>query len=417
MKWADYYIKIEDWAVSTAVNKISALEDMGTPDEVVNALLIIGFEDERGATRLLNKALQCGMKFSGENLVEISDLCTEESFKKALYQSADSLTAKDLEDMYGCLDDELILDLSKRYGIAVPRDMADEYEEELCPDASTPIAWKRFYDAYNDWNTEYAAARAQALTSFGSGDEVIEVINNLFCDHESEASGFITKALAAGVKFNEDNLLELTWLCNEETVRQAVLRSGALLTEDSLEELYGNISDDTLIQVAKAQNIRLPEGLREEGIQPEDLRQEICSAIDAANYALECLEQARLAVNNCGNVNLIDKMNKGFLTSLWKHSSLSEADAEMQQAQSALAALNTALRGLSDSRSVRLKYSRLASMIDMWLDDDMLDALQYFRIEKARKRIEKVIKQVENIRQELLGAMTRNNSTEIPYCI
>jgi len=99
MKWADFYTKIGDRAVSTAVNKISALEDIGTSDEVVDALLIIGFEDKKGATRLLYKALQSGMKFSGENLVEISDLCTEESFQKALYQSADSFTARDLEDM------------------------------------------------------------------------------------------------------------------------------------------------------------------------------------------------------------------------------------------------------------------------------------------------------------------------------
>ena len=28
MRWSDYYEKINDWAVSTAVNKISSLEDM-----------------------------------------------------------------------------------------------------------------------------------------------------------------------------------------------------------------------------------------------------------------------------------------------------------------------------------------------------------------------------------------------------
>ena len=27
MRWSDYYEKINDWAVSTAVNKISSLED------------------------------------------------------------------------------------------------------------------------------------------------------------------------------------------------------------------------------------------------------------------------------------------------------------------------------------------------------------------------------------------------------
>lgn len=49
MTWFDYYEKINDWAVSTAVNKISSLEDMGAPDAIVDTLNIIAFEDEKGA--------------------------------------------------------------------------------------------------------------------------------------------------------------------------------------------------------------------------------------------------------------------------------------------------------------------------------------------------------------------------------
>ena len=66
----------------------------------------------------------------------------EGSLKKALYQTADAFTAQDLEDLYGCVDDELIIDLAKRYKISAPADLADEYEEELCPDAGTPICYK-----------------------------------------------------------------------------------------------------------------------------------------------------------------------------------------------------------------------------------------------------------------------------------
>lgn len=57
---------------------------------------------------------------------------------------------------------------------------------------------------------------------------------------------------------------------------------------------------------------------------------------------------------------------------------------------------------MSSSKAGEVKYSRLASVIDMWFDDDALDALRFLRIEKARKKIGKVIKQVENIWQELL---------------
>ncbi len=403
MTWDDYYEKINDWAVSTAVNKISSLEDMGAPDEIVDALNIIAFEDEKGATRLLNRALRQGVKFSGENLVEIVDLCAEESFKKALHQSADAFTAQDLEDLYGCVDDGLIIDVAKRYQISVPADIADEYEEELCPDTGAPVSWSRFYNAFHDWKPEYAKARLRALTDFGSDDEVLEVVQDLFWDDEYEASRFVIRALNAGVQFRDENLVELTALCNEDTVKQAVYLSRLLLTEESLEELYGNVSDDILRQVAKEQNLKLPEDLREEEEEAEqqDLGYEIQCAIDAADYALECLVQAQRAMNDSSNVSFLDVMTRGFFTSLLKYSTLSEADMEMQQAQTALERLTKELRILSKNKSICLKYGHLATAIDMWIDDGIFNVLTHLQINKAQKRIARAIAQVENIRREL----------------
>lgn len=407
MIWGDYYEKINDWSVSTAVSKISSLEDMGAPDEIVDALNIIAFEDEKGATRLLDRALQHGVKFSGENLAEIVGLCAEDSFKKALYQSADAFTAQDLEDLYGCVDDELIIDLAKRYKISAPADIADEYEEELCPDAGTPISWNRFYDAFYDWKPEYAKARLQAVTDFGSDDEVLEVVQELFWNDEYEASRFITRALDAGVRFRDENLVELGGLCDEDTVRQAVLLSKLLLTEESLEELYGNVSDDIIIQIAEEQNLKLPEDLREEqdedeeATEQQDLEYEIQSAIDAADYALDCLVQAQRSMNDSSTASVLDMMTKGFFTSLMKYSALSESDVDMQQAQNALDSLNAELQVLQKNKSVQLKYGRLATAIDMWIDDGLFDALTHLQINKAQKRIARAITQVENIQREL----------------
>lgn len=401
MRWSDYYEKINNWEVSTAVNKISSLEDMGAPDEIVDALNIIAFEDEKGATRLLNRAVQYGVKFSGENLAEIAGLCAEESFKKALHQSAEAFTAQDLEDLYCCVDDELIVELAKRYKISAPADIAEEYEEELCPDAGMPISWSRFYDAFYDWKPKYAKARLQSVTDFGSDDEVLEVVQELFWDDEYEASRLVMRALDAGVRFKDENIVELTSHCNEDTIKQVVFLSRLLLTEESLEELYGNVSDDIIIEVAKEQNLRLPEDLREEEEGSEDISYEVHAAIDAADYALECLVQTQHSMNDSSNVSFIDMMTKGFFTSLWKYSTLSEADVDIQQAQNALDSLNAELRSLANNKSIQLKYGRLAAEIDMWFDDGFLDALTHLQINKAQKCIGKAITQVENIRREL----------------
>ena len=322
MKWDDYYEKINDWAVSTAVSKISSLEDMGSSDEVTEALNIIAFDDEKGATRLLNKAIQFGVKFTGENLSEIQGICAEEGFQKALCLSADNFTSKDLEDLYGCVDDETLVGIAKRYHLSVPEIMADEYEEVLCEDTTMPISWKRFYDGFYEWSPEYAKARLRSVTDFGSEDEVLEVVQELFWDDEYEASQFVMKVLDAGVRFTDENLVELTTHCNEDTVKQAVFLSRLLLTEDSLEELYGNVSDDIIVEVAKQQNLKLPEDLREEEEETEDISVEIHSAIASAEYALDCLVQAHNVLSQSSSVSVLDMLTTGFFTSFLKRNTV-----------------------------------------------------------------------------------------------
>ena len=298
MKWQDYYEKISDWDISTAVNQISSLEDMGEPDEIVEAIYIIETEDEKGATRLLNCALQHGVKFSGMNLVEMEGICEEESFKKALYQSADRFTSQDLEDLYCCIDDELIIDVARKYGISVPKDIAEEYEDEL----------------------------------------------------------------------------------------------------------YGDIDEDVIVEVAQRKNLKLPEDLQEdadEATEVDDFQWEIQSAMEAADYALECLYEAKEAMNNSSNVSFIDMVNKGLLASLWKYSALSDADDVLENAQKALHSLNAELRTLLRNKSVRLKYGKLASIIDVWVDSDFMDCLLHMQINKAHKQIKRAIRQVQTIKKKL----------------
>lgn len=263
MTWDDYYEKINEWEISTAIRQISSIENIGDQDELVEVLNVIGLEDEAGADKLLKKALKYGIKFSGSNLAEIVDVCTESSIKKALYQSADMFTAQDLEDLYGFIDDELI------------------------------------------------------------------------------------------------------------------------------------------IQVAKLQKITLPEDLYEEDDDEEDDDIDFQFAIDAADYALECLEQAKEALHESSNASFVDMMTNGVFTSLYKYSSLTDADMEIQNAKCAIADLNGELQNLHNHKCVKLKYSRLATVLDLYIDDGYLDALTHLRISKAQKQIRHTIKQVKNIKRLL----------------
>ena len=402
MKWDDYYEKINDWAVSTAVSKISSLEDMGTSDEIVDALNIIAFEDEKGAARLLNRAIQYGVKFSGENLVEISSICSEESFNQALEQSADALTEQDLEDLYGCVDDELIIAIAKKYSIKAPADIEEDYTEELCPDVSAPISWGKFYDGFYEWSSSYAIARSKAITDFGSGEEVVEVATELFSSDVIEASSFIRRAIEAGVLFHEDELVEISALCDETTTKDAVLKAGIFISDDSLEELYGIVDDEIIVEVAKKQGLKVPEDLQEdEDEEDTSFIFDVQCAIEAADYALQCLYNAEAAVNTSSNASVLDMLTTGFFASLLKYSSLEEAEYEIQIAGQALDSLNMELDAIKRAKSVRLQSAKLTSVIDLWFDSGFMDCITHLQIDKVRRKIRGAIRQVEAIKHEL----------------
>ena len=74
MTWEEYYEKIGDWSPSTMVNRMSKLSSFGPPEEIIEVIMEISFEDEKGATRLLRKATDAGIKFSGEQLADILSL-------------------------------------------------------------------------------------------------------------------------------------------------------------------------------------------------------------------------------------------------------------------------------------------------------------------------------------------------------
>lgn len=267
MTWDTYYEKINDWAVSTAVSRISSLEDIGAPDEVIDAINLIALENENGATRLLNKALLLGIRFSGEDLTQLIGICSDESLRRAVEQSADRFTAQDLEALYGCVDDEWIAEAAKRCHLRPPEEIEDIVYEEP-GDA----------EAYQD---------------------------------------------------------------------------------------------------------------------------EILAAIESAGHALVCCTMAQEALCRSGNMSVLDLFSKRFMPSLMKHASLAEAEEYIQDAQEALECFNEDLRTILRNENVKLRHARLCSAIDLWFDSGVMDWFVHLQINRMRRRIGKVIAQVQSIQEEL----------------
>jgi hypothetical protein len=76
------------------------------------------------------------------------------------------------------------------------------------------MTWDEYYDKFYDWANSTQISRISQLTSFGSADELCEVAIELI--DEKAATRLIKKAVAAGVVFNADQIVDLTDALNEE---------------------------------------------------------------------------------------------------------------------------------------------------------------------------------------------------------
>lgn len=128
MEWEDYYEKINEWKISTSRNRMSSLEYIGPIDEIIDTIMILAYDDETVDTKLLDKAVNMGVHFTGEQLGDIGNLCEETSLKKAFDISALYFNAKDLEDMYCLIDDDWLIDLAKKRKLTAPENLREDVE-------------------------------------------------------------------------------------------------------------------------------------------------------------------------------------------------------------------------------------------------------------------------------------------------
>jgi hypothetical protein len=127
--WDEYYEKFYDWAESTQVRNLSALTSLGSADEVGEIIIELQV-NVPAANRLLKKAVAAKLAFSGSDLVEFACINDKELAIAAVRNSAERLTAEDMEYLYGEIDDEVIIEICKQRNIMLPEDLREEEEYE-----------------------------------------------------------------------------------------------------------------------------------------------------------------------------------------------------------------------------------------------------------------------------------------------
>lgn len=128
--WDEYYEKFYDWAESTQVRNLSALCSLGSADEVAEIIAELQVHSIPAANRLLKRAVEEKLMFTSSDLIEFLCVNDKALATAAVYNSAPRFTDSDMEDLYGEVDDEVIVDICTKRNLLLPEDLREEDNEQ-----------------------------------------------------------------------------------------------------------------------------------------------------------------------------------------------------------------------------------------------------------------------------------------------
>lgn len=139
--WAEYYDSFYEWSPGTQKNYSYGLENYGSAEEVLEIASEFSFDDEKFAARFVDKAMNAGVRFTAEQVMEMVLYIEKPVLSRAAELACTAFTAEDMENLYVLIDDASFERISKKLNIDIfaedteDADDTDEIydeEEECC---------------------------------------------------------------------------------------------------------------------------------------------------------------------------------------------------------------------------------------------------------------------------------------------
>lgn len=132
------------------------------------------------------------------------------------------------------------------------------------------ISWDEYYENFSGWSLSTQKTYSYGLTSYGTADEVFEVVTEFVFNDKKFANRFVEKAIAAGVQFSPEQVLELTILIEKPTLTKMAISANPPFNREQLEEIYMLIDDDAFDNISKKQHINI----FEDDVEPDPIEPE-----------------------------------------------------------------------------------------------------------------------------------------------
>ena len=105
MTWDDYYERFYDLSLSTQKGYAYKLTSYGDAEEVFEVLSEFAFYDKQFATRFASKAVDGGVHFSPDHVLEMALLVDKPVLSRMAETAVPAFDAEQLEEIYMLIDD------------------------------------------------------------------------------------------------------------------------------------------------------------------------------------------------------------------------------------------------------------------------------------------------------------------------
>ena len=117
------------------------------------------------------------------------------------------------------------------------------------------MTWDDYYGGFYDWSSSTRKNYTYRLSDYGSADEVWEVAQELAFQDEAFATKFLEKALAAGVRFTPEQVLEMVGTVGESVLSKIAEQTDVPFDREQLEEIYMMINDSSFQRISRRAKI------------------------------------------------------------------------------------------------------------------------------------------------------------------
>lgn len=128
---------------------------------------------------------------------------------------------------------------------------------------------------------------------------------------------------------------------------------------------------------------------------------EVQEAIQCGETALQALQNAARKMDKASRWGYVDILGGDLFSGIAKHSSISQAADELEDAKIYLKQFYRELQDLEHSPDISIDHSAFLNAADFLLDEPVMDILVQSKIHRTRQQISETMQAVEEILSQL----------------